>query len=251
MSVSRYSLVGALLFAAACSDGTQGSEEREDENPGEASSASVGPGGVVITWGSTGIEYDTDPGRLALLDKFFERLTPDGRSRGEVHIRYLHPCDPREDPELCRKVSSLESLEPFLDLVSAHGELTYGELTDADAYDFVIATGCRHPSPTEEDAAALLEYLAGGGRVLLVGQKFCVGSTTWANQIAGPLGLTFTDDDPAAMLWEIPTDQASWFTEGITTVQLSRLTPQLIEHDFEPILTAPTGVIAAIRHDDP
>lgn len=229
-----------LLAATACGDA-------DVTAPGAAED------GIAITWGSTGIIFTSQNDNLRLIRNYLVHLGQDRQIGSETRILYTFPCDPRTDPGLCQLASDFATLEPFFEVVEEVGTVEFGTMSETarDEYSLVIADFC-HGLRTAERRALIAPYLAAGGRALLLADNFCfpnqqTSSAAAANTVLEPLGVHFTDLDPADRTpLDVSSQGGTELLEGVDSLFIFRVVPQEIEDPFQAVLESNLGVLSAV-----
>lgn len=218
--------------------------ERSSRLPREP--LSLGAGASIYTWGGTGVMYRDHPGNLRLLGNV---LTSLGASAipGDMRILYTAHCDPREHANLCRVAGDAGILAGFFDMVAEHGSITFEPLSvpTAQEYDVVIYDAC---DAGEGSPAELRQFLAEGGRVLILADNFCNSSARHMNAALPNIGLSFSTEDPGEPeLFTVPPEARTGVLEGVETLNIFRVVPQIITHSFTPVVESPNGILMARR----
>jgi hypothetical protein len=207
---------------------------------------SVGAGGLIYTWGGTGILYRDEPGNLRLIGNVLSSLAASPAS-GSVRILYTADCDPREHANLCQITSNAEMLTGFFDMIAEHGSVTFDRLFAGSAkqYDAVIYDACAAGAGSP---AQLRQYLAEGGRALILADNFCNSSAELMNDALPDFGLSFSAEDPIDPgLYAVPLEARTGLLEGVEMLDIFRVAPQLITHSFAPVVESPNGILMARR----
>jgi len=251
-TVSRWLCGASLLLLAACgSDST---------SPGKVTGL-----GAVVVWGSTSMVFNGSSAFRQLMgdsagntdDYVLVRniLTHLSGKTSRIRILYTSTCDPRTDPDLCRRASSMDYLTPFYDMIASIGTITHSDMSSArlSDYDVVIADFCDLPSA---DYPVLRSYLSTGGAAMVLADNFCTdgssSSAALANTVVADLGVTFSNEE----LYErerllIPSAVRTGLLAGVTNLSMWRTAPQLISEGFIPIVTFDTAsnhyVLSAIQ----
>ncbi len=232
-------LIVAVLLVGACS--SPGGPAAQDST-------------TVITWGSTGIIYESQHDNLRMMRNFLAALGAGHAVEGDLRILYSSACDPRTDPGLCQLAAEFATLEPFFEMIAGLGTIHFAmpSTVALDEYSLAILDFCHgagHPSQTP----IITTYLQSGGRALILGDNFCYplgqtgpSSAAIAGTIVGPLGITFTDLDPAEPdPLTVSLQDRTGLLVDVATVDVWRVAPQVIAHTFEPVLESRLGVLAA------
>jgi hypothetical protein len=222
--------------------------------------------GSIVTWGNTLMMANGSSAFRELMgdsgggtdDYVLVRniLTHLAGKTSRIRILYTSTCDPRTDPDLCRRAPSMDYLTPFYDMIASIGTITHSDMSSArlSDYDVVIADFCYLPSG---EYPALRSYLSTGGSAMILADNFCFpggssSSAALANTVVGDFGATFSNDE----LYErgrlqISNAVRTGLLAGVSNLNVFRVAPQIISEGFVPIVTFDTAsnhyVLSAIQ----
>lgn len=82
----------------------------------------------------------------------------------------------------------------------------------------------------------------------MLADNFCNSSAQLMNAALPNIGLRFTTDDPGEPeLFTLPAEARTGLLEGVETLNIFRVVPQIITHSFTPIVASPNGILMARR----
>ena len=206
---------------------------------------------AIITWGSVGVIYESDHDNLQMIQNFLRYLGNGKEIDSKIKILYTDNCDPRLSPNYCQLTSNFERLEPFFTMISEIGTIDFANISSVstDNYSVVIADFCSSLS-TASEIIVLKDFLEHGGHALILADNFCKTGDQYtaaiANSVLEPFGIRYTELDEFYAPLQIPEANQSCLLENVNTVDIFRVTPQVIDHSFKAILESPDGIFAAM-----